>query len=52
MTSSKAVSTRISKRRADARSDLLTRSPSSGMTPRGSGDHQPSELPIRAGAAR
>ncbi len=40
-TSSNAVSTRTSKRRHDARSDRLTRSPSSGITPRGSGDHQP-----------
>ena len=40
-TSSYAVSTRISNRRQAARSDRLTRSPSSGSTPRGSGDHHP-----------
>ena len=40
-TSSYAVSTRISKRRQATRSDRLTRSPASGSTPRGSGDHQP-----------
>ena len=46
-TSSKAVSTRISNRRADLRSDLVTRSPESGSTPRSSGDHQaiPSSAP-------
>ena len=41
-TSSKAESIRISKRADDCRSERLTRSPSSGSTPRCSGDHQPS----------
>ena len=39
MTSSKAVSTRTSVRRTDARNERETRSPSSGSTPRSTGDH-------------
>ena len=42
MTSTKQVSTRISKRFALWRIDCVTRRPSSGTMPRGSGDHQPS----------
>ncbi len=38
-TSANAVSTRSSKWWADCRIERLTRSPSSGSTPRGSGDH-------------
>ena len=41
ITSSNAVSTRISKRRCDRRNERLTCIPSRGMTPRGSGDHHP-----------
>ena len=36
----KARSMLTSKRPSERRSDRLTRSPSSGITPRGSGDHQ------------
>jgi hypothetical protein len=39
ITSSNAVSTRISNREHDRRSDRLTRSPSTGRMARGSGDH-------------
>ena len=39
ITASNAVLTRSSKRRCDRRSDRDTCSPSSGITPRGSGDH-------------
>ena len=42
ITVAKQVSMRISKRRALRRSDVVTRSRSSGRIPRGSGDHQPS----------
>ena len=45
ITASKQVSTVTSKRRHDRRSDRLTRRPSSGMIPRGSGDHQASGPP-------
>ena len=41
-TSSKAVSMRISKSRADLRSERDTRSPSSGSTPRSTGENHPS----------
>ena len=48
-TSSKAVSTRTSKRASAWRSERRTRSAPAGMTPRGSGDHQPVvPLPVRA----
>ena len=40
-TSSKAVSTRTSKRSSALRSERRTRSAPTGRTPRGSGDHQP-----------
>ncbi len=42
ITFSKQVSMRTSKRFALCRIDLVTRRPSSGTMPRGSGDHQPS----------
>ncbi len=41
ITRPKLVSTRTSNRRALCRIDFVTRSPSSGTMPRGSGDHQP-----------
>ena len=41
----RGVDPHLEARGSDRRSDRLTRSPSSGRTPRGSGDHQPSRPP-------
>src|SRR5205823_14911174 len=45
ITSTKAVFTRSSKQPMARRNERLLRKPSSGMIPRGSGDHHARELP-------